>query len=132
MFDTLIDTITSIVGVTILIFVGVIIVSLFFKSTVAKHIVKLVGILVYIFFILGCIFFKHTIEISFTITFICSLCLLAIIALIYFIRETGRISAIANHQAELEEKCRTCEHFEECENCYNPNCQDYTPEADEM
>lgn len=127
MFDTLIDTITSIVGVTILLFAAVTIISLLFKSLVAKHVAKLVGIIIYILFLIGCAFFRNAVELSFNIAFISVLCVIALFALIYFIRETSRTAAIANLQAETEEKCRSCELYEECEDCYKINCPYYKP-----
>ena len=127
MFDTLVDTITSIVGVTVLLFTAVTIISLLFKSLVAKHVAKLVGIIIYILFLIGCAFFRNTVELSFNIAFISVLCVIALCALIYFIRETSRTAAIANLQAETEEKCRSCELYEECEDCYKINCPYYKP-----
>ena len=127
MFDTLVDTITSIVGVSVLLFTAVTIISLLFKSLVAKHVAKLVGIIIYILFLIGCAFFRSAVELSFNIAFISVLCILALFALIYFIRETSRTAAIANLQAETEEKCRSCELYEECEDCYKINCPYYKP-----
>ena len=127
MFDTLVDTITSIVGVSVLLFTAVTIISILFKSLVAKHVAKLVGIIIYILFLIGCAFFRSAVELSFNIAFISVLCILALFALIYFIRETSRTAAIANLQAETEEKCRSCELYEECEDCYKINCPYYKP-----
>ena len=108
----------------LLLFLGI---SLLIKSIVAKHVVKLVGIVIYILFLIGCVFFRSTVELSFNIAFISILCVIALFALIYFIRETNRTAAIANLQAETEEKCRTCELYEECEDCYKINCPYYKP-----
>ena len=125
MFDTLVDTITSIVGVTVLLFAAVTFISLLLKSLVAKHVVKLVGIIIYILFLIGCAFFRNTVELSFNISFIFVLCVIALFALVYFTRETSRTATIANLQAEAEEKCRSCELYEECESCYKINCPHY-------
>lgn len=127
MFDNLVDTITSIVGVTILLFAAVTIISLLLKSLVAKHIVKLVGIIIFVLFLIGCAFFRSIVELSFNIAFISVLCIMALFAFIYFIRETSRTATIANLQAETEEKCRSCELYEECEDCYKLNCPYYKP-----
>ena len=127
MFDNLVDTITSIVGVTILLFAAVTIISLLLKSLVAKHIVKLVGIIIFVLFLVGCAFFRSIVELSFNIAFISVLCIMALFAFIYFIRETSRTATIAYLQAETEEKCRSCELYEECEDCYKINCPYYKP-----
>ena len=108
----------------LLLFLGI---SLLIKSIVSKQVVKIVGIVIYILFLIGCVFFRSTVELSFNIAFISILCVIALFALIYFIRETNRTAAIANLQAETEEKCRTCELYEECEDCYKINCPYYKP-----
>ena len=110
-----------------MLFAAVTIISLLIKSIVAKHVVKLVVIVIYILFLIGCVFFRSTVELSFNIAFISILCVIALFALIYFIRETNRTAAIANLQAETEEKCRTCELYEEYEDCYKINCPYYKP-----
>lgn len=127
MFDTLLDTITSIVGVAILLSAGISVVMLFTKSLVLKHLIKLLGIVFYILFIVGCAFFKEYIEITFNIAFVIILCMVAIIALIYFIKQTRNTSKILLLQREAEEQCRNCELYEECENYYKPNCLHYKP-----
>ncbi|MBQ8893921.1 MAG: hypothetical protein IJ043_05875 [Clostridia bacterium] len=127
MFDTLLDTITSIVGVTILLFSAISIVMLFTKSLVCKHLIKLSGIIIYILFIVGCTFFKEYVEITFNIAFVTALSVVAIIALIYFIKQTKNTSKIMLLQSETERQCRNCELYEECENYYKPNCLHYKP-----
>ena len=70
MFDTIIDTINSMLGITILTISGTSIFCFFTKSTVIQKIIQCIGFSLWVSFWIGIILFRDTLELLFNITII--------------------------------------------------------------
>lgn len=126
MFDTMTNSINSILGVTILLIVVTTIFSLFFESPVTKQTIKLIGIMLYIFFILGCLFFKDIVETVFNVTSVGVGLLLIVCLTVWFIREISKSVKLAVSENEQTAPCQNCELYEECLDRHKPNCPYFT------
>ena len=135
MFDTVADTINTMLGITILTIAGIAILCFFTKSAVMKKIIQCIGFSLWVSFWIGIIFYRDVLEFAFNIAVILFVVIAIISAFIWFIRniinETPSISA----RPDPEFQCEHCALYEDCmrfSECFEPNCPNFEPYEDDF
>ena len=135
MFDTVIDTINSMLGITILTIAGTSIFCFLTKSTAIQKIIQCLGFALWVSFWIGFIFFRNAMEFVFHIAIIFFVIIAIISAFIWFIRHmTSEIPPLST-QPKPGFQCEHCVLYEDCmrfSECCEPNCPDFEPYEDDF
>ena len=135
MFDTIIDTINSMLGITILTIAGTSIFCFFTKSTVIQKIIQCIGFSLWVSFWIGIILFRDTLELLFNITIIIFVVIAIVSASIWFIRYIRSEMPPLSTQPDPELQCEHCALYEDCmhfSECFEPNCPNFEPYEDDF
>jgi len=125
LFSTVTDTFLSIVGVAILLVCANTVFSGIFNSVILNKIISYISLILFVvFFIAGLIFGKEN-EDVFYISFLIFLLLCGVIFLLYGLKALKKSISEAIQIYEIEKRCRSCEFFEECEECFLKDCPCY-------
>lgn len=135
MFDTIIDTVNSMLGITILAIAGTSIFCLFTKSTVIQKIIQCLVFSLWVSFWIGFIFFQNIMESVFHIAIILFVVIAIISSFIWFIRYITYEMPPLSTQPEPEFQCEHCAFYEDCmrfAECLEPNCPNFEPYEDDL
>lgn len=125
LFDTITDAFMSLIGITILLICFNTLFATVFKSLFAKRIISYASLMVFILFVIGGLLFEKQSEELFYIGFLIFLVFFFFLVLIHIFRNFAKSVKESIAIQETEKQCRSCEFFEECEECFKRNCPDY-------
>lgn len=135
MFNSVTDTLNSMLGITILTIVATTILCYFAKSTVMKKIIRDIGFALWISFGVGIIFFRNLLEYAFNIAVILFVVIAIISASIWYIRDMINETPSPSIQTSPEFQCEHCALYEDCmrfSECFEPNCPNFEPYEDDF
>lgn len=134
MFNTIVDSINSFITITALLISSVSILCFFINSTLLQKMIRLAGIVLYISFCLGFIFFRNIIENTFDTGVFIAVITIIFCASKWVVQQIiSEIPPRMSHE-EIEFQCHHCALYEECLSlsaCYEANCCDFEPREDD-
>ena len=133
MLDTITGTISSIIGITVLVVSGYSILYFFITSTFIQKILKTLSLAFWAFYIFGLLFFRLQIEIVFVLVIFIFVPVAFVCGCIWLARQyISRFPQVSPFD-DPEIRCAYCIYYEECVSIHkegDPDCTDFTPRED--